>query len=781
MVDCEIDGKAQRKHNGMKLILRLLQYIKPYTGHLIGALGCIIVLSATSALIAFMVKPAIDGIFVKNTSIISLSDVHAPETIDQLLTGDSDNFEALILRAAVPAENLQQIQSASAEPGSLIERARAFITRLAAKKLSKKNKTAVAGLSEEPVLTRTEALQEAAVAAFNALLDDEEFYIKHQEHINVPEKGPAFSARESLAASGLLARDDARTWRLARRPQKSESEDLRWFNVALLSGMYPEILTKNQQRDYSMLMFIPLVIIACYLLKGIADYGQNYLIGSAGNLAIMNVRNDLYRHIQGMSLAFFSRVTTGEIISRISNDVSLLRRGLSSLIIGLSRNFFMVIALSAVVVYQNWQMAILCLIVMPTFSYPIIKFGRKARKYSVKTQEQMGGVATFLDETISGNQTVKSYCMETYENARFIAETERLYRLSIKDVKISALSSPIVHVLGAFLAAGIIYYGGSQVIQERMTPGQFFSFIAALAMLLKPIKTISRENIQLQKILGAAGRIFTMMDIKTDIAEKDNAIELPPLHSSVELRNVWFRYEEDWILKNLSVVAPIGSVTALVGHSGAGKSTITNLLLRFYDPQQGGIFIDGIDIREATIQSLRAQIALVSQETILFNDSVKNNISYGSADITDETIIAAARAAFAHEFIEQMPEGYETIIGEKGVKLSGGQRQRIAIARAIMKDAPILILDEATSALDTHSEQIVQDALDNLMQGRTTFIIAHRLSTIRNADQILVMAEGEVVERGTHADLMQHSGVYNRLIDIQNGYQKKQSVCEHIA
>ena len=764
----------------MKLFLRLLQYIKPYTGYLVGALGCILVLSITSGLIAYMVKPAIDEIFVKNTSIVSLSDVNNPETIDQLLTGDSDLFEARILRAAVPAENMRQIQSAAAKPSGLIERARAFITRLVAKKLSKKHKKTGGALSVKPVLTRPEALQEASVAAFNALVDDKEFYVKHQKHISMPESGPAFSARESLAASGLLARDNDGTWCLARQPRKSESEDLRWFNIALLSGMYPEILTKNQQRDYSMLMFIPLLIIICYVLKGIADFGQNYLIGIAGNLAIMNLRSDLYRHIQGMSLSFFSRVTTGEIMSRISNDVSLLRRGLSSIIIRLSRNVFMVIALSAVVVYQNWQMAVMCLVVIPTFSLPIVKFGRKARKYSLQTQEQMAGVATFLDETISGNQTVKSYCMEPYENARFIAETERLYRLSVKSVKNSALSSPIMHILGAFLAAGIIYYGGSQVIQERMTPGQFFSFIAALAMLLKPIKTISRENIQLQNIMAATERIFAMMDIRTDIVEKNNALALPPLHSSVELRDMWFRYEEDWVLKNLSLIAPKGSATALVGHSGAGKSTITNLLLRFYDPQQGGIFIDGVDIREATIQSLRAQIALVSQETILFNDSVKNNISYGSADITDETIIAAARAAFAHEFIEQMPEGYETIIGEKGVKLSGGQRQRIAIARAIMKDAPILILDEATSALDTHSEQIVQDALENLMRGRTSFIIAHRLSTIRNADQILVMADGEVVERGTHADLIQHSGVYNRLIEIQNGYQKKQSACEHI-
>jgi subfamily B ATP-binding cassette protein MsbA len=441
----------------------------------------------------------------------------------------------------------------------------------------------------------------------------------------------------------------------------------------------------------------------------------------------------------------------------------------------------MIIALTIVVVYQNWQMAVLCLVVLPAVCYPIVRLGSKARKYSLKTQEQLGDLSTLLDETISGNQTVKAYCMESYENARFTAESKRICRLGIKGIKVTALSSPIMHVFGALLAGGIIYYGGSQVIQGHMTPGEFFSFMAALAMLLKPVKTISRQNIQLQRTLASAQRIFSMMDIQNDIVEKQGATELPPLEKQVELRNIWFSYEEDWVLKNLSLVAPAGSVTALVGHSGAGKSTITNLLLRFYDPQQGGLFIDGVDIREATIQSLRAQIAFVSQETILFNDSVKNNIAYGSSDAGDEAVMAAARAAFAHEFIEHMPEGYETMIGEKGVKLSGGQRQRIAIARAIMKDAPILILDEATSALDTHSEKIIQDALDNLMRGRTTFIIAHRLSTIRNADQILVMEDGEVVERGTHEDLLQHSGVYNRLIEIQNGYRKKQSGLEHSA
>jgi len=763
----------------MKLFLRLLHYVKPYTASLVGALACIIVLSGTSALIAYLVKPAIDGIFVQNSSVIALTDVRDPVALDRLLSGPADNFEARLLCSAVPAKNMRQIHTSVAQPESLIERGRDFLTRLAENKLAKKFKSGEPR-PEETAVARPVALKAAAVAAFNALLGDEQFYVKHQDHISIAQPGPAFSAREALAASGLLKRDADGRWHLTRTPEKTEPEDLRWFNIALLADLYPDVLVKNQQRDHRMLRLIPVLIILCYLLKGLADFGQSYLIGSAGNRAIMDMRSDLYRHIQGMSLSFFSRVTTGEIMSRISNDVDILRRSLSSAIIKLTRNFFLVIALSFVVVYQNWQMAVLCLIVLPAVSYPIALLGKKGRLYSLKTQEQMGHLATFLDETISGNQTVKSYCMESRENERFASETDRIYRLSVKGVAISALSSPIMHVFGAFLAAGIIYLGGYQVIQGSMTPGQFFSFIAALALLLKPIKALSGENIKLQRSLAAADRIFSMMDMRSDIVEKPGARELPALRRCVEVRDVWFRYEEDWVLKGLGLTAPAGSVTALVGHSGAGKSTITNLLLRFYDPQQGAIVIDGIDIREATIASLRSQIALVSQETILFNDSVKNNIAYGSSNATDETIIAAARAAFAHEFIEQMPEGYDTVIGEKGIKLSGGQRQRIAIARAIIKDAPLLILDEATSALDTRSEKVVQDALDNLMRGRTTFIIAHRLSTIRKADQILVMAGGEVVERGTHDDLMRHSGVYNRLIEIQNGYQKKPAVCEHI-
>jgi len=763
----------------MKLLLRLLQYVKPYIGYLIGAFACILVLSAATALIAYLIKPAIDGIFVENTSVISRSNVQNPDAIEQLLTGGTDRFETRILRAAVPAENMQQIHNAVDTPKSTVASARAYLTLLAEKKLFKKFRGSESQTTDA-ALTRPDALHAAAVAAFNSLLDDEKFYIRHQKHIRLPQSGPAFSAREQLHAQGLLTRNKAGQWHLARPARDTESEDLRWLNIALLGTIYPDVMVIKPIRDYSMIKLIPLLLILCYLLKGFADFGQHYLIGSAGNRAMMDVRSDLYRHIQSMSLSFFSRVPTGEIMSRLSSDVTLLRRSLSSAIMKLARNLCMVIALSIVIIYQNWQMAFLCLVVLPTVSYPIVKLGRRARKYSLKTQEQKGGMSTFLDETISGNQTVKAYCMEPYETKRFAAETEYLYKLRVKSIKIGALSSPIMHIFSAFLAAGIIYYGGFQVIQGDMTPGQFFSFMAALALLLKPLKTLSRENIVLQRTLAAAGRIFAMMDMKNDIVEKPDAIELQPLRKSIELRDVAFRYEEDWVLTNLSLVAPTGSVTALVGHSGAGKSTITNLLLRFYDPQQGGIFIDDVDIREVSLKSLRAQIAFVSQETILFNDSVKNNISYGSTAAGDEAVINAARAAYAHEFIEQMPDGYETIIGEKGVKLSGGQRQRIAIARALMKNAPILILDEATSALDTHSEKVVQNALDNLMQGRTTFIIAHRLSTIRNANQILVLADGEVIERGTHADLMQHSGVYNRLIEIQNGYQKKQSGYEHI-
>jgi subfamily B ATP-binding cassette protein MsbA len=460
-------------------------------------------------------------------------------------------------------------------------------------------------------------------------------------------------------------------------------------------------------------------------------------------------------------------------MSRITNDVGILQRAVSDSVKKVVGNSFMVIGLAFVAFYQNWIMASICLVVLPLASVPIVKFGIKSKRYSRRSQERMGRISTFLDETISGNQTVKSFCMEGYGNGRFCRETDRLFHISIRTIKVGALSSPVMEFIGGIMGAGIVYYGGYSVIKGSMTTGEFFSFVAAVAMLYRPIKGISRENLKIQRGLAAATRVFEMLDIEPEIKDKPDAITLPRLSESIEFREVSFKYEDIPVMKNVTFKVKAGNIVALVGHSGAGKTTIANLLLRFYDVNSGGVFIDGVDIRNVTIKSLRDQIAYVTQETILFNDTIRNNIVYGSFDVSDENVIQAAKAAYAHEFIMAMPEGYKTVIGEKGVRLSGGQRQRIAIARAIIKNSSILILDEATSALDTHSEKEVQRALENLMKGRTTILIAHRLSTVRNAHQIIVMSEGEIIERGTHDDLIKHRGIYNKLIEIQGGYQKK--------
>ncbi len=527
------------------------------------------------------------------------------------------------------------------------------------------------------------------------------------------------------------------------------------------------------KKDFRMLVAIPVLIIIAYLGKGMADFGQSYLMGFVGNRIVTDLREAVYRHIQSLSMSFITNTSTGLLMSRISNDVGILQRAVSDSVKKVLRNFFLVIGLTFVAFYQNWQMASLIFLVLPLVSIPIVKFGRKTKKYSRRSQERMGRISTFLIETISGNQTVKAFCMEEYGNRRFFKETNRLFSINLNTLKVSALSSPMMEFFGGILGASIVYYGGHSVIQGTMTTGEFFSFVAAVAMLYRPIKALSRENLKIQKGLAAAVRVFEILDIEPEIKEMPGTIKLPRLKQSIEFKEVSFQYEDTPVLKNVSFLAEAGGILAVIGKSGAGKTTITNLLLRFYDVDSGGIFLDGINIKDVTIKSLREQIAFVTQETILFNDTIRNNIAYGSLDVSDEYIIQAAKSAYAHEFIQSMPQGYETVIGEKGVRLSGGQRQRIAIARAIVKNAPILILDEATSALDTHSEKEVQRALENLMKGRTTILIAHRLSTVRNANQIIVLSDGEVIERGTHDDLVKHRGIYNRLIEIQSGYHKK--------
>lgn len=546
-------------------------------------------------------------------------------------------------------------------------------------------------------------------------------------------------------------------------------------SAAIAYLVKPVIDDVFMKKDFRMLVVVPILLIIAYLVKGLSDFGQAYFMGYVGNRAVTDIRDAVYRHIQSLSLSFFTNTSTGVLMSRIANDVGILQRSVSDSVKKVLRSVFLIIGLSFVAFYQNWEMATFCFFLIPWVAIPIVKFGRKSKKYSRRSQERMGRISTFLDETISGNQTVKAFCMEDYENERFSRETDRLFHISVKNLKVSALSSPVMEIFGGIIGAAIVYYGGYSVIEGSMTPGEFFSFIAAVAMLYRPVKALSRENLKIQRGLAAAVRVFEILDITPEIKDKPDAAQLPRLRQSIELRDVSFQYEDKPVLKNVSFKAKAGDVVAIVGHSGAGKTTIANLLLRFYDVTSGGIFVDGADIKDVTIKSLRDQIAFVAQETILFNDTVRNNIAYGNHDVSDEIIIRAAKAAYAHEFIQAMPEGYETVIGEKGVRLSGGQRQRIAIARAIVKNAPILILDEATSALDTHSEKEVQQALGSLMKGRTTFLIAHRLSTVRNAHQIIVLSDGEIIERGTHEDLMRHSGVYNKLTEIQSGYQRKTS------
>ncbi len=379
----------------------------------------------------------------------------------------------------------------------------------------------------------------------------------------------------------------------------------------------------------------------------------------------------------------------------------------------------------------------------------------------------MGSITTFLHETIAGNRIVKAFNMEEYEMRRFAEENNRFFRIVLKRVKIRALSHPLMEVIGGIGVAIIIWVGGYRVIRGEMTPGTFFSFMTALLMLYAPIRDLNKVNLEVQEGLAAAIRVFELLDTTPEIKDEEGVISLPSISKGVDFQEVTFKYGEEAVLKDISLHVKVGEVIALVGMSGAGKTSLVNLLPRFYDVEKGQILVDGCDIRKVTVKSLRNQIALVTQQTILFNDTVRNNIAYGSLNCSDQEIMEAAQAANAHDFIQKLPEGYETIIGEQGVKLSGGERQRLSIARALLKNAPILILDEATSSLDSDSETEVQNALERLMKGRTVFVIAHRLSTIRNAHRIVVLSDGQIVEQGTHDELMALHGEYWRLYDLQ--------------
>ena len=521
------------------------------------------------------------------------------------------------------------------------------------------------------------------------------------------------------------------------------------------------------KKNMVMLKWIPVAVITIYLLKGLCNYVQIVLMSFIGQRVVADVRNQLYRAIQGQSMSFFTKHPTGILMSRITNDVNSMQGTVSEAVTSLLKDSFTLVCLIFVIFYRDWQLALVAMVIFPLTIYPIATFGRKMRSVATRTQVTMGTLTTLLQETISGARIVKAFGREDYEGSRFSRENENLLRLTLKAVSISAISSPFMEFLGGIGIAAIVFYGGYQVIQGVSTPGTFFSFLTALLMLYEPIKRLTNVNNTIQQGIAGAQRVFSIIDTVPEIQNKTGAVPLPAISKAIEIRNVTFRYEDVPVLNRINLTVRAGEAVAFVGMSGGGKTTLVNLIPRFYDVSEGQILIDGLDVRDVTIESLRAQIGMVTQQTILFNDTVRNNIVYGDSGKTEADVIRAAKAANAHNFIMNLPQGYDTVIGEQGTKLSGGERQRISIARALLKDAPILILDEATSSLDTEAEIEVQEALENLMRGRTTLVIAHRLSTIRNADRIVVLVNGEIAEEGTHETLLDKRGEYYRLYQMQ--------------
>ena len=516
------------------------------------------------------------------------------------------------------------------------------------------------------------------------------------------------------------------------------------------------------------LKMLPLVLLLIFFLKGGVYYIYSILLEQVGQSVIRDFRLHIFYHIHKQSISFFTTMPTGTLMSRVISDVALLQQAVSKSLIGSIRDFFQVVILLGVVFYMNWKLAMITFIVLPVAAYPIVRFGRLFRKVSISTQEEVANVSNILHETITGNRIVKAFTKEEYEGKRFFDQVTNLFLLTMKDAKYRCLQHPMMEFIGGAAIALIIWFGGKEVIGGDMTPGTFFAFLTALIAAYEPVKGVTRINSTIQQGLAAATRVFEILDVEPEIQDKKGATQLPPFSSQIALNNLTFRYDdESAVLSNINLTVPAGEALAIVGPSGGGKTTLTNLIPRFLDLKEGSILIDGVDIRDVTMASLRNQIAMVTQQTILFNDTVRNNIAYGDQQAPEQQIIDAAKAAHAFDFIQALPDGFETIIGEGGARLSGGQRQRISIARAILKNAPILILDEATSALDTESEHEVQKALENLMKDRTTLVIAHRLSTIKNADRIIVIKDGLIVEQGTHDSLISQQGEYETLYNMQ--------------
>ncbi|MCG3155148.1 MAG: putative multidrug export ATP-binding/permease protein [bacterium] len=551
----------------------------------------------------------------------------------------------------------------------------------------------------------------------------------------------------------------------ARAPHLPAAQSLADARQKVMQKFYGLVLGENQK---STLVRLCGLIILLICGKNLFDYLQAYLMARVEQGVIMDVRNDLYRHLQQLSLSYFNQNRTGNLISRITNDVTLLNNGVSASFVTLIKNPLLIAAYLGMAFFLSWKLTLAALLIAPLSFAVIGSLGSRLRRASRQSQTKMADLTSILHETISGARVVKAFAMEDFEVRNFTRESKSYFQTLLRVTRISRLAGPITESLGAIVGVGILWFGGQQVLAGgALSPAEFLLFLLAVFSVMQPVKELSTVGSRLQEAMAAGERIFSVLDTEPEIVSRPGAVKIAGFEKNIRYENVTFAYEQNPVLQNIDFEVRKGEILAIVGPSGAGKSTLVDLLPRFYDPTEGRVAIDGIDLREIDVKSLRQLMGIVTQETILFHGSVRSNIAYGLRAMPEEKLREAAIAANAHGFIMELPQGYDTLIGERGLKLSGGQRQRLAIARALLKNPPILILDEATSALDSESEMLVQQAIERLMANRTSFVIAHRLSTVLHAHKIIVLDQGRLVQAGAHADLMQQDGIYQKLYRMQ--------------